>query len=48
MLDGDDLGSARELYVWRPTHGKHVLTLVDDDERVVDRVSFEVRGVARP
>jgi penicillin-binding protein 1C len=47
MLDGDDVGAARDLYVWRPIRGKHVLALVDDEERVVDRVSFEVRGVAR-
>ena len=47
VLDGDDLGSARELHVWRPVRGRHALELVDGHGRVVDRVSFEVRGVPR-
>ena len=47
VLDGDDLGSARELHVWRPVRGRHALELVDGHGRVVDRVSFDVRGVPR-
>ena len=47
VLDGDDLGPARELHVWRPVRGRHGLELVDGHGRVVDRVSFDVRGVPR-
>jgi penicillin-binding protein 1C len=47
VLDGDDLGAARELVVWSPTRGKHTLALIDGDARVIDRVAFEVRGPAR-
>ena len=47
VLDGRDLGPARDLHVWRPSRGVHVLALVDADARGVDRVSFEVRGVPR-
>jgi len=45
--DGDDLGPARELHVWRPIRGRHGLELIDGHGRVVDRVSFDVRGVPR-
>jgi hypothetical protein len=47
VLDGDDLGPAHELHVWRPVRGRHGLALVDGHGRVVDRVSFDVRGVPR-
>jgi penicillin-binding protein 1C len=47
VLDGDDLGSARDLHVWRPVRGRHVLALIDGDAREIDRVAFEVRGPAR-
>jgi penicillin-binding protein 1C len=47
VLDGNDLGSARDLHVWRPLRGRHALELVDGHGRVVDRVSFDVRGVPR-
>jgi len=47
VLDGVDLGPASQLAVWRPTRGRHALTLVDGDAREVDRVTFEVRGPAR-
>src|SRR5262249_61105274 len=47
VLDGDDLGAAHAPVVWGPTRGRHVLSLVDEEDRVVDRVRFEVRG-ARP
>ena len=32
---------------WRPVRGRHGLELVDGHGRVVDRVSFDVRGVPR-
>lgn len=38
-LDGEPQSSS-----WRPLPGRHVLSLVDSDERVVDSVRFEVRG----
>ena len=47
VLDGEDLGAARDLHVWRPTRGTHVLALVDEGDRVIDRVRFEVRGAPR-
>jgi len=47
MLDGQDLGAARDVHVWRPTRGAHVLVLIDEAARVIDRVRFEVRGGAR-
>ena len=47
VLDGDDLGPAGGLHVWRPVRGRRGLELVDGHGRVVDRVSFDVRGVPR-
>jgi penicillin-binding protein 1C len=47
VLDGGDLGPGRDLVVWRPLPGRHTLALVDEGARVVDRVRFEVRGIAR-
>lgn len=46
MLDGQELGEARDLVVWQPSRGKHTLALVDDQQRVLDQVTFEVRGTA--
>jgi penicillin-binding protein 1C len=43
-LDGREIGNARELCLWIPVPGKHALTLVDAEDRIVDSVAFEVRG----
>ena len=46
ILDGRDLGSATDLFVWNPHPGRHVLSLVDEEERQHDALTFEVRGAA--
>jgi penicillin-binding protein 1C len=42
-LDDRILGRASELQLWQPSTGAHVLALMDEDGRVVDRVLFTVR-----
>ena len=42
-LDDRTLGGASQLHLWPPQSGAHVLALVDDGGRVVDRVLFTVR-----
>jgi penicillin-binding protein 1C len=44
VLDGAAIGSAGAPLAWSPAAGKHTLTLVDENHRVVDRVTFSVRG----
>lgn len=44
MLNGTDLGSAAELLIWDPHPGRHTLSLVDEQARLLDTVAFEVRG----
>jgi penicillin-binding protein 1C len=44
ILNGKPLGSAAARVAWRPKRGKHQLGLVDRDGRILDSVSFEVRG----
>jgi len=44
MLNGESLGSASASVAWKPRRGKHRLVLVDREGKVVDSVSFEVRG----
>jgi len=46
-VDGTPAGPGGGLVVWEPTPGRHTVTLVDATDRVVDTVSFEVRGGAR-
>jgi len=46
MLDGKDLGAARDLLVWEPTSGAHTLSLLEEGERLLDSVTFTVRGSA--
>jgi penicillin-binding protein 1C len=43
-LDGRRLGPSAALVPWSPRKGKHVLRLVDADQRELDSVTFEVRG----
>jgi len=44
ILNGKTLGSASAALAWKPKRGKHVLALVDREGKVLDSVSFEVRG----
>jgi penicillin-binding protein 1C len=43
-LNGRRIGTASKLFLWVPVPGKHVLALVDGADRVIDSISFEVRG----
>jgi penicillin-binding protein 1C len=47
MLDGSAVGSAGALLLWTPVRGKHSLALVDASGRVLDTVTFEVRGLLK-
>ena len=44
VLDGMAIGSAGAALSWSPAAGKYALSLVDQDDRIVDRVTFSVRG----
>jgi penicillin-binding protein 1C len=44
VLNGKNLGSAAAGVAWKPKRGRHVLALVDREGKVLDSVSFEVRG----
>jgi len=44
ILNGKTLGAAGAALAWKPKRGKHVLALVDREGKVLDSVSFEVRG----
>jgi penicillin-binding protein 1C len=46
-LDDADLGVASGIRLWELVPGRHTLTLVADDGRVLDAVRFEVRGGSR-
>jgi penicillin-binding protein 1C len=48
MLNGDAIGAAGAAVPWSPVAGKHALALIDQENRVVDRVSFSVRGRRDP
>jgi penicillin-binding protein 1C len=43
MLDGRALGSARGVFLWDPSPGRHELVLADEASRSLDRVAFVVR-----
>ncbi len=43
-LDGQSVGTADTLVFWGPKPGRHRLSLLDDSDRVLDSVEFEVRG----
>ena len=47
VLDGRALGPAGSVVLWTPEKGRHTLALVDRVSRILDRVSFEVRGNLR-
>jgi penicillin-binding protein 1C len=42
-LDDRTLGLATDLHLWQPRRGAHMLALVDEGGRIVDRVLFTVR-----
>ena len=44
LLDGAVIGEATELLLWPAASGRHRLSLVAQDGRIVDTVSFVVRG----
>ena len=46
VLDGVELGPAREPVLWEPRPGRHTLALRDADARLRDTTTFEVRGTA--
>jgi penicillin-binding protein 1C len=46
VLDGADLGPTADGFMWEPRPGSHSLSLVDEGERPLDAVTFEVRGAA--
>ena len=43
-LDGERIGPTESVRLWSPQRGKHMLELIDETSRVLDSVSFEVRG----
>ena len=44
LVDGKDVGPGKVFTLWRPRVGKHVLTLVDKEKKVLDEIHFSVRG----
>jgi len=44
ILNGKTLGSAGAGVAWRPKRGKYMLALADREGKILDSVSFEVRG----
>jgi penicillin-binding protein 1C len=48
VLDGRDLGYAARPLLWEPSPGQHTMSLVDQDRRVLDTVTFIVRDGALP
>jgi penicillin-binding protein 1C len=48
LLDGRIAGAADSVVLWPPAHGSHTLALLDESDRVIDSVAFEVRGSPGP
>jgi penicillin-binding protein 1C len=44
ILNGKTLGPAAARVAWKPERGKYLLAVVDREGKVLDSVSFEVRG----
>jgi len=44
VLNGVPMEMAGKTIPWTPKAGKHLLAIADREERVMDSVSFEVRG----
>lgn len=47
-LNGEILPAGDEGRKWTPRPGRHDLALVDRDKKILDRISFEVRGAYPP
>ncbi len=48
LLNGAVIGTAAEHLFWDPRPGRHTLTLIDNSQRPLDTITFEVRGLAAP
>ncbi len=46
-LDGKEIGRAGSVLLWTPLKGKHNLCLIDEMNRTLDSVEFEIRGNSR-
>ena len=46
LLDGRDVCEAVRACLWEPRAGPHTLALIASEGRVLDQVSFKVRGIA--
>jgi penicillin-binding protein 1C len=44
MLNGGIIGRVGKSFSWAPRAGKYLLAIADSEERIIDSVSFEVRG----
>ncbi len=44
LLNNEQIGSGSSMVPWKPRYGKYLLSLVDSQGRVMDSVTFEVRG----
>jgi penicillin-binding protein 1C len=44
LLDGAVVGEAAEFVLWQPTPGRHRLSVIGGDGRVLDTITFLVRG----
>jgi penicillin-binding protein 1C len=44
ILNGQELGPAGSLHLWKPRKGAYTLSLIDSANCVLDTVSFQVRG----
>jgi penicillin-binding protein 1C len=43
-LNGHSLPGAGHLMRWKPERGRHRLSLIGDDQAILDSIEFEVRG----
>jgi len=48
VLDGADIGGTAAVLLWEPAPGSYTLSLVDEERRPFDTVSFTVRGSLVP
>jgi penicillin-binding protein 1C len=44
MLNGKVIGAANKTLAWSAQAGNYTLALVDQEQRVIDRVTFSVKG----
>ncbi|NTU42837.1 MAG: hypothetical protein HGA78_07245 [Nitrospirales bacterium] len=43
VLDGERLAASADSFLWKPSQGRHLLSLVDSGDAVLDSVEFAVR-----